>query len=174
NIKDLSAGFTQTSGMNQQGRSISTKGQIFFQKENKYRIEFKNQQIITDGSTIWNYNKKSNKVVVNELKNEKSVFSFKYLIEEIPSGSKVEAAGQETISGVRCSVIKIIPGQDSQSIKYIKVWADGSSLIRKIELTDESGLINIFEFFDIKVNSDLPSQKFTFEPPKGSDIVDLR
>jgi outer membrane lipoprotein-sorting protein len=48
------------------------------------------------------------------------------------------------------------------------------NLIRKIELVDNSGLINIFNLSNIKINTNIPGHMFSFEPPKGSEIVDLR
>jgi outer membrane lipoprotein-sorting protein len=56
-IKDFSA------ELKQGGKNQVFNGTIYYKKQNKFRIELKNMSIISDGSTIWNYNKKDNKVV---------------------------------------------------------------------------------------------------------------
>lgn len=174
-INNLSADFSQSSAMKNQGGALSIKGHLLYQKDDKYRIEFKNQQLISNGSTFWNYNKRSNKVVINDLKNEKSAFSFKKIIQDYPAKSKVESLGQETVNGTKCNLIRLSPLKNSyENFKSIRIWSDNDNLIRKIELIDNSGLTNVFNLSNIKLNTNIPGHMFSFEPPKGSEIVDLR
>ncbi|MGE5680018.1 MAG: outer membrane lipoprotein chaperone LolA [Bacillota bacterium] len=173
-INTLNADFSQSSRINGSHNNFSTKGKIYYQKDDKYRIELRNQEIISDGTTFWNFNKKTNKVVINDLKNEKSAFSFKNLIQDYPSRSNVESAGRETFDGENLDVTKLTPKKKGENYSLIKIWSDQNSLVRRVEITDKAGLVNSFEFSNIRLNSAIPLSKFSFEPPKGSEVVDLR
>ncbi|MGE5457630.1 MAG: LolA family protein, partial [Methanococcaceae archaeon] len=153
--------------------STAAKARLLFQKEEKYRIEFKNLEIISDGKTLWNYNKRSNKVIINDVKKGSGTFSLKAMIIDFPAESKVESLGKETAGPVRCDVLRLTALKQG-SIKMLKIWADESGLPRKIEMTDPSNNVMTFELSNIKVDQPISGSRFKFEAPKGSEVIDLR
>jgi len=75
-----------TADIIQEGKNSVFNGKIYFKKENKFYLDLKNFSIISDGSTLWNFNKKENKVVINEAGSEENSFlSFNTLLEVYPS-----------------------------------------------------------------------------------------
>ena len=80
-IKDAKAGFSQTVKP-KSGKSQSSSGTIYIQKENKYRIESKDQVVVTDGVTSWSYSAKKKQVVIDNYKESGNTFSpNKYLFD---------------------------------------------------------------------------------------------
>ncbi|MCU7496847.1 MAG: outer membrane lipoprotein chaperone LolA [Ignavibacteria bacterium] len=174
-VNTLSADFVQTGALSMEKKLSSTKGKLYFQKDNKYRIEFRNLEFISDGSTVWSYNKKNKKVVINDVNNnDASSFSLKRLVYDYPAGSTVELLPQETVSSAKCNVLRLNSKGGRQNFKSVKIWADMNNIIRKAEVTDKSGAMYAFELSNIKINPSLNSGMFSFETPKGSEVIDLR
>ncbi|MEI7811628.1 MAG: outer membrane lipoprotein carrier protein LolA [Ignavibacteria bacterium] len=173
-INTLSADFEQISRMTEKNKSLVSKGKLYYQKENKYRIEFKNIELISDGITIWNFNKHTNKVVINSLTNDPNSFSLKNIIIDLPVRSKVESLEADTIAGQKCYVTLLTSLKGEQSFRSVKIWSDNKDLIRRIEMADHNGFINIFELSGLKINQKIPAGKFNLEIPEGTETVDLR
>jgi outer membrane lipoprotein-sorting protein len=166
-IHDFSADFSQSGG------GASMRGKVYYQKEEKYRIELKNMTIVSDGKTMWSYNKKQNKVVVSQPEESSKQFSLKKLLIEDPKNQKVEALKNEHVGGEYCSVIKILPQKKGAGFEYMKIWANDQSLPRRIEVS-QGGIPMSFELSNYKLNQNLSGSKFTFTAPKGCNIVDIR
>ncbi|HEX2866220.1 MAG TPA: outer membrane lipoprotein chaperone LolA [Ignavibacteriales bacterium] len=174
-INTLSADFVQTGSLSPDKQLSTTKGKLYFRKDNKYRIEFRNLEFVSDGTTVWSYNKKNKKVVITDVNSsDASSFSLKQLLYDYPSQSTIEQLPKEEVNGIRCDVIRLNSKGGRQNFKSVKIWSDPNSIIRKAEVTDKSGAVYSFELSNIKVNPQLNSGMFTFETPKGSEVIDLR
>ncbi|HSP86830.1 MAG TPA: outer membrane lipoprotein carrier protein LolA, partial [Ignavibacteriaceae bacterium] len=80
-INDLTVDIIQKAG----GKEILS-GKLSFKKENKYNLDLKNILIISDGISIWNFNKKENKVIINNVdESDPSFFSFNTFVYDYPS-----------------------------------------------------------------------------------------
>jgi len=163
-IQDLTANVSQN----------SSKSIFYYQKENKYRIESAGSTIVSDGQRIWNHNKKTNKVVISMPHDQEMAYTINNLVYSFPEQSKIKYEGKEKIGSENCDVVTMIPSGSNRSFDKIKIWSDRSHLIRRANITDASGVNLVFEFSNIKINTGIPDSRFSFEPPKGSEIIDLR
>ncbi|MCX6152126.1 MAG: outer membrane lipoprotein chaperone LolA [Ignavibacteriales bacterium] len=173
-ITNFSSEFSQSSRFADSKKPITYLGKFFFEKENKYRIELKNSEIISDGKTIWNYNKAAKKVILGNAEDNSSSFSLKNIVYEYPSQSNVEYVGKETMDGKSCEVIRLTPKERKKSFEAIKIWVDDSNLIKKVEISDNNGATLEFELSNIKLNQKISNDKFNFSPTKGIEVIDLR
>ena len=107
-IKDAKATFSQSTKP-KSGKSQSTSGTIYIQKENKYRIETKEQTLVTDGVTTWSYSPKKNQVVIDNYKEGGNTFSPNKYLFDYPENFYSDLDGEETISGKDCFVLKLSP-----------------------------------------------------------------
>lgn len=172
NITDAKATFTQTlksSG----GKANSSSGVIYIKKEDKYRIEAGGQVIITDGKTSWSYSKKRKQVVIDNYKDDGNSFSPNKFLFNYPENFYSDLDGEENVGGVDCYIIKLSP-RSNGSVKSAKLWVDkNEDLIRKINIiTNESS--NTYSLKDISLDAGLSSSKFSFTPPEGVEVIDLR
>ncbi|MEO8447330.1 MAG: outer membrane lipoprotein chaperone LolA [bacterium] len=172
NITDAKASFTQTlkgSG----GKANSSSGVIYIKKGNQYRIEAGSQIIITDGQTSWSYSPKRKQVVIDNYKDDGSSFSPNKFLFSYPENFYSDLEGDENVGGVDCYVIKLTP-RSGGSVKSAKIWIDkNEDLIRKINIvTTES--TNTYMLKDISLDAGLSSSKFSFSPPAGVEVIDLR
>ena len=165
-VKDLSAEFKQSTG----GRAV-VSGKFLFKKEDKLRIEFKNSILVSDGSTNWNYNQKENKVIISKNDDSNaSPFSLQKVIFDYPKECMVSS---EMDDGTE--VLILTPNKES-SIGYslIKIWLNNENLIIRIILKDKADNQIQIDFSKYKVNQKIADSKFSFTPPEGSKVIDLR
>lgn len=172
NISDAKATFSQTlksSG----GKANTSSGTIYIKKSNKYRIEAGGQIIITDGETSWSYSPKKKQVIVDNYKDEGNTFSPNKFLFNYPENFYSDLEGEENVGGVDCYVIKLSP-RSGGSVKSAKIWIDKNEyLIRKINtVTSESS--NTYVLKDISLDAGINSSKFSFTPPEGVEVIDLR
>lgn len=163
-INDFSAGITQ------EGRNSVFTGKIYFKKGNKFHLDLKNFSIVSDGSTLWNYNKKENKVVINDADSEEnSILSFNNLLEVYPSKCTLSSSNEG-----KYNILILTPISGSGlKFKQTRLWINSEDLVEKVFIEGKDGNIT-FRFSDYKLNQDLPDSRFTFSAPKGSSIIDLR
>ncbi|MBI5401904.1 MAG: outer membrane lipoprotein chaperone LolA [Ignavibacteriae bacterium] len=171
-IKDAQATFSQSVKYSS-GSSQSSSGTIYIQKEDKYRIESKNEVIVTDGVTSWSYSKKKKQVVIDNYKNDGNTFSPNKFLFSYPENFYSDLEGTETVSGIECYILKLTP-RHKGSVKSAKIWVDKEdNLIRKITInSSESG--TTYSLKKITLDAGLSSSKFTFSPPEGVEVIDLR
>ena len=171
-IIDAKAGFSQAVKP-KSGKSQTSSGTIFIQKENKYRIESKDQIVVTDGVTSWSYSAKKNQVVIDNYKESGNTFSPNKYLFDYPQNFYSDLDGEENVSGSDCFVLKLTP-RNKAVVKSAKIWVDKAEyMIRKIFiLTNESS--TTYTLKNIVLDPGLSSSKFSFSTPSGVEEIDLR
>jgi len=158
--KDAQATYSQSVKYSS-GSTQSSSGIIYIQKEDKYRIESKNETIVTDGVTSWSYSKKKKQVVIDNYKNDGNTFSPNKFLFNYPENFYSDLDGSETISGSDCYVLKLSP-RHKGSVKSAKIWVDKEeNLIRKITI-NSSESSTTYSLKKITLDAGLASSKFTF------------
>jgi outer membrane lipoprotein carrier protein len=165
-LNDISADFKQSLN----GKDVIT-GKIFYSKGNKFRLELKNSTIISNGAILWNYSKGQNKVVINyAVASDPSSFTIEKFLYDYPSKSVVslEKANNQ-------NVLVLIPQGDSKmNFKKTKILVNSDNLVTQVNIENLSGSVTNFQLSNYKLNQNLPDSKFTFSPPEGTNIIDLR
>ena len=164
-IKDLSVEFKQSAN----GKS-KLAGMLFIKKENKLRIDTKNLIIVSNGTTSWSYNVKENKVIISSYdENEPGVFSINELVYGLPAESDMELS----IDNGK-NVLKLTPNSYEYNFDNVKLWIGENNLINKVELNDAAmGKVEV-KFSNYQLNQNLKDSEFSFTPPEGSRIIDIR
>ncbi len=164
NITNLEADFSQSSN----GKSLM-RGKFFFSQKNNYRIELKNNTIISDGKSIWNENKKREKVIISDINDDPLAFSLCDYIYNYPLKCKIS----EVKIGNKI-ILTLIPTSSQLNFKTAKLWINSKYLINKIEVFDFGGNSYLFEFRNIKINQSLSKRLFKFIDSGKLKIIDLR
>ena len=164
-IEDATVDFEQLHN----GKNILS-GVLLYKYGNKLRIDTKNLLIISDGSTSWNFNKREDKVIISNYdENSTGLLSVKELVYVFPKGCDISS----TVSGDQ-RVLILIPNSYSVNFDEAQIWLTDDDLISKVKVTDTSMGTTEINFKNYRLNQDLSSSKFSFTPPKGSKIIDLR
>jgi outer membrane lipoprotein carrier protein len=163
-VKDMSADLRQSVNGN-----VNLNGKIFFKKEDKLRFEFDNVLIISDGETSWNYNKKENKVIIVENDDETNYLSINKIIYEYPG--KCDLSSDE-VDGR--TVLILTPETSELNFSTAKLFINNDNLISRAIIDDPAGRQIQLDFSNYKINQNLSDSYFSFIPPEGSNIIDLR
>lgn len=163
-INDLIVNVIQRSG----GKEVFS-GKLSYKKENRFHLDLKNNLIVSDGSTTWNYNKKENKVIINNIdETDPSYFSFNSIVYTYPS--------QCSLTSEQNGEILVLVPKENSDLNFSKatLWISKDNLISKIILEGISAENVEVSFSNYELNRGFADTKFKFTPPKGSSIIDLR
>jgi chaperone LolA len=163
-INTLAVNFAKSSGSKE-----DFSGKLYLKKENKLRIELKNNTIISDGETFWNYNKKENKVIINNYDSEEPTeLSLNNFIQVYPSKSNV-TSGEEG----NYKTLTLEPKTSDLNFNKAKLYINNDNLVEKVQIDSNSGESTI-TLSGYKLNQDIPDSEFTYSPAKGIKVIDLR
>lgn len=170
-FENFSAQFTQII-YDEQGKSTGrTSGKFTYKKKNKFIVELKSSSIVSNGETIWNYDKKLKRVVISYFDDEPTSFSLDRFVFDYPALCRARSV---KIDEPNQQLLELIPKDENLNFKSIKIWVGESYFINKLEIVDLSDLKFTIQISDVKKNQDISDSKFTFYPPKGIQIIDLR
>jgi len=164
-MNDFSVEFSQ-----EVNGKIVMSGKLSYKKENMLRLELKNLVITSNGITNWNYSKKEKKVIISSYdEDDASLFSPKKFVFDYPNQCKVKEVKEEGKN-----VIVLIPGSSSGDFKQAKVYPTEDNTLEKVVVTGNEGNTIVFHFSTFRGNQNFDKEKFSFQIPQGTKIIDLR
>ncbi|HSD64191.1 MAG TPA: outer membrane lipoprotein carrier protein LolA [Ignavibacteriaceae bacterium] len=151
------------------GTKEDFSGKLYLKKENKLRIELKNNVIVTDGQTFWNYDRKQKKVIINNYDaSDPSEFSLHSFINVYPSKCDVSSGEEGDLK-----TLTLVPKTSELNFKTAKLYINDNNLVEKVMIENNNGK-SIITLSGYKLNRNLPDSDFTFSPPEGIKVIDLR
>lgn len=150
-------------------------GTLTMKKPNRYRIESEHQIIVTDGITVWAYSIANNQVIIDKYKENQNSLSPEHFMLNLPTNYYASLLSDEKGKSSGHVVLKLIPKDDRSFVKSVKLWVEENTwMIRKIIILDVNETETTYSVKDIKLNTNVKEKTFTFEPPAGTEVVDLR
>ena len=150
-------------------------GTLQFKKENKYRVEYEGQVIVTDGETVWSYSRSTNQVLIDNYKVNERSLTPERILSDAPDDFTPAYVGREKIGKTETIVLKLTPTDPKAMLKSMKLWVqDGEWLIRRVELLDLHGKQTTYQVHSFKTNAGIPDARFTYQIPADVETVDLR
>lgn len=164
-LKDFSVDFSRASNSKK-----DLSGKMFYKSKNKIRLEMQNTIVVSDSKSIWNFNKKDNKVFITNADDESQSFlSLDKLVNQYPSECKINIIKVDARE-----VIQLTPGNSNLQFKNILMWTNSENLLSKVIIEDQAIGKMELNFVGYKLNSNIADSKFSFTPPEGSTVIDLR
>lgn len=162
-LTDFTADFRQTT-------AGKISGKMYYKKGDKYRLEMSTNTTVSNGETVWNYNKKEKKVFINDADdNSANSFSLNAIINNYPEKCTVTEEKDGNLTLVTLTPKKGI----KLMFRKVKLWINGENLLVKTEvLLGKQPMV--FEFSNYKLNQNLSEDVFRYTAPKGTEVVDLR
>jgi chaperone LolA len=153
----------------------STAGTLLTKKGNRYRVELESQTIVTDGVTVWSYSEPQQQVLVDRFSQDERSLSPDRILSGEANDLAPALIGKEKLGKLETVVLKLTSRDDASLLKWLKLWVSESDwLVRKAELVDINGKETVYQVMEIKINTGIPDAQFTFIPPAGVEVVDLR
>jgi len=150
-------------------------GTLIMKKPRMYRIESEHQTLVTDGTTVWAYSPVNKQVVVDKYKEKQNSISPDLFLLNLPSDYYSTLLGRETEAEKSLLTVKLVPKDDRSFIKSVKLWiVDGTWDVRKILIVDVNETETMYVIDRLSQNTAINDSLFSFSPPPGTEIVDLR
>lgn len=164
-LHDFSVDFSQ-----EVNGKVLMSGKLAFKKENMLRLELKNLLVVSDGVTNWNYNKKEKKVIISSYDaDDASLFSPKKFVFDYPTQCSVK----EAKDGDKVYLL-LTPNASSNDFKQAKVYPTSDRTLQQIIVTANDGSVITFHFSNFRGDQNFTKEKFSFQIPQGTKIIDLR
>ncbi len=160
---------TQFKGMEQ-----SKQIQFAMKKPDKFRSEDEKMLMVSNGKTMWIYDKQRNVVTkVNLPKIKQPEFDYGKIVKDMLDKYDVKYLGEEKVSGRDCYVIELIPKETKLVIKQ-KLWVDKNFWYPlKIE-SSYNKFNSTIEYHNVEFNTGIDDKEFEFVLPEGAKVVRQR
>ena len=139
----------------------------------KYRLTMQNQELISDGTTVWHWNKAANEVTINTLGTDDiDLMNPGRLLANYNQSFKAKYIRTDDDG---TAVIDLQP-RSARSYHKIRLFIDEESgLLKRMEVQKYDSSREIYDISAFKRTANAASQ-FTFDPAmhKGVEIIDMR
>ncbi len=147
-------------------------------KGNKFNLEMGDYRIISDGTTLWTYMKKSNEVNISDYEPGEGEITPTEIYTLYEKGYKYVLQSELKDGNKNLQTIDMEPEDRRSEIAKIRLVVDKSTsmVTRWIIFERGSNSRQLFEINDFEPNAAAPDKLFTFNKAdhKGVKVVDLR
>jgi outer membrane lipoprotein carrier protein len=170
--KSFSANFNET--ITRAGAApIRRSGVVYYQKPGKFRWEFRGSQpetIVSDGTTIYDYDPALNQVVETPLAQAfRSDAAAAFLLGAGNIKRDFTAKAAEPPNSSELAHVALTPRHGGE---LIEAGIERQTYnIATLSLSDAMGNRTNLSFSNIELNQPLQTSQFSFTPPDGADIV---
>jgi outer membrane lipoprotein-sorting protein len=151
-------------------------------KGDKFKLEIPGNTIVSDGKTLWNFNKDAKELTIknynpNDEKNETITPNNFFTIYE--SGYKYKYDKKENVGKISCDVINLYPAIKPEKKKFhtIKLYIDNSKKqIVQAKVLMKNGESYVYTVKKFTPNLNIPDSYFVFDTKglKSDQITDER
>jgi outer membrane lipoprotein-sorting protein len=143
-------------------------GSLIVAPDNKFNVTLGDETYISNGDTLWSYNKKASQVTIQNVK--------KMDLSSLPSGILSQFLHKYTFVPrvVNSSTVYEWAAENGTKSRFtnLKLWANNKNIITKIESTDNDSNVNTYIFSSIVFNQKVSSKMFAFQIPKNVQVLD--
>ena len=173
-IDTLQCAYEQLYYRDADGRTMIRRGMLTLKEPSHFRLEDSTKTVIADGNTVWMYIPENNQVQISTFIDEAEEFPSPKSIFERYASKRDAIWIEEDSFDQRVFDVVMLPAPSSEE-SDVRVWIDRE--IRFPVMTFETypnGDTAQYILRDLTFNEPLDDDFFTFVPPEGADIVDLR
>jgi chaperone LolA len=151
------------------------RGTLTLKKPRKYRIESEHQTLVTDGATVWAYSPLNKQVLIDRFKENQNTLTPDHFLLSLPANYNAALLGKETIEGASTFALRLVPKDEQSFIKSMKVWVEeGTWIVRRVLVVDVNETETTYTVANVRLNTNVKDELFSFSAPPGIEVVDLR
>ncbi len=161
---------------NAAGKNLGIKKGIVSMKGTKYAIAIPGQEIISDGSNIWTYEKSSNEVSINKIDpSANSITPQKLFTNFYEKDFLYKLNGVVKEGGKNMQEIELTPIDKSKPFFKVLLYIDKST-IYTTKIFEKAGGRYTYSINNMKTGVIIADKVFVFDAKKypGVEVVDLR
>ncbi len=161
---------------NAAGKTLGTKTGSVYMKATKYRINVTGQDIFSDGSNIWTYEKSSNEVTINKIDpTANSITPQKLFTNFYDKDFLYRLNGAVKLNGKNMQQIELTPFDKTKPFFKVLLFIDNGAIV-STQVFEKTGNRYTYTVSNMKTDAVLPDATFVFDAKKypGVEVVDLR
>ena len=153
----------------------SVSGKIIASEDNKYRITVPGRIITCNGKTIWNYSNDDANVIISNFQSHSENASPERIFFDVMDGYEpVSLKKVSSTTGASNYELALKPIKEKiADMSKIVLYLDRDNQIIKVGIESLYGF-EVWKVSNLKVNIPLAESEFVFNPPEGTEIIDLR
>lgn len=149
------------------------KGRLLLKDSTRFRLEVPGGTYVSDGKVFCEYHAKNKQAVIRpagEMQGDLPANVLLRFLDADPlSVARVKEAGKEYLELV------LDPSRVMKSLDSLSVRLDRKDhSLRRVDSRDANGNEARYTLLSVKRNAGVGDKEFTFAPPKGTDVVDMR
>ena len=161
---------------NATGKSVGNKAGSVYMKGTRYRISLPGQDIFSDGTTTWTYDKTANEVTINKLDpTANSITPQKLFTNFYDKDFLYKLNGIVKVNGKPMQEVELTPIDKTKTYFKVLVYVN-SSIINSTKVMEKTGNKYTYSINNMVTNGVIEDGVFVFDQKKypGVEVVDLR
>jgi chaperone LolA len=175
--KTVEANFTYKAE-NSAGKAVSSKKGTVYMKGTKYKVNFAGQEIFSDGTNVWTFDKSSNEVTITKLDDaSKTVTPQKLFTDFYDKDFLYKLNGEKKDGKKVLQEIEMTPNDKTKTFHKVYLLIDKEAkTIYSTRVLEKGGNRYSYTVSKLKGNGNIPDSKFVFNEKEhpGVEVVDLR
>lgn len=163
---------------NAAGKAMSTKNGTVQMKGTKYKVNFGDQQIFSNGTTVWNYSKSDNEVTINNLDGSSGMITPQKLFSNFYDKDFYYILnGEKKVGNKTIQEIEMTPVDKTKPFHKVYLQIDkAAKSIYSTRVLENAGNRYSYTVSSLKTNQPLADNIFVFDKSKfpGVEVIDLR
>lgn len=161
---------------NAAGKNLSNKSGTVYMKGTKYRISVPGQEIFSDGSNTWTYDKSANEVTINKIDpSANSITPQKLFTNFYDKDFLYKLNDNVKMNGKNMQEIELTPIDKTKAFHKVLLYVDNSA-INTTKIFEKTGNRYTYSVSSLVANGSVSDNTFLFDAKKypGVEVVDLR
>lgn len=173
-ITSLRAAFTQTMSSAYMEEDESFTGVLILQGE-KFRIETATEVLVVNGHETYVYRPNEQQVLINDVVEDESSFLPNEFLLHHDKRFDVLDVDEVEYEGERHFRLNLKPKDAASFFREATLWMrDRDDVITKLTVLDVNDTRMVFTLDNIEIDPPLAPDTFSFTPPAGVEVIDLR
>ncbi len=171
-LSDFSAQFVQRVSYSLSGKVKSFQGRLYLKRPGKFRIETKDYAFVSDSHLLWVFSARNEQVTIYQADSAPPSLNPYSTLLEFRKGYELDTL---MVRGNDKLIYLQLHPQDEGYIKLLEIWCDGDNLLpQRLRWVDNADNLVDFDFQGIGFNQGIDDSLFSYHPPKGIEVVDMR
>ncbi|MEN9963173.1 MAG: hypothetical protein RL582_268 [Bacteroidota bacterium] len=161
---------------NASGKSLGTKSGTLSMKGTKYKVSIPGQDIFSDGTTQWTYDKSANEVTISKIDpSANSITPQKLFTNFYDKDFLYKLNGTVKDGAKTMQEIELTPIDKTRPFHKVLLYIE-KSVIQTTKIFEKTGNRYTYSVNNMKTGSSIPESTFLFDAKKypGVEVVDLR
>ena len=158
--------------------TIRSRGELCHAPGNRFEMRFADppdgDRVVADGENLWIYLPSTDpgQVFQGDAGTAGGQFDLhREFLGEPGHRYRPTLEGREEVDGRQTHVLFLEPLVRSPFLRA-RVWVDTEdSMLRRVEITEDEGFVRTVELSGIRLNPQIPPERFLFEPPAGVQVI---